>query len=149
MKVSTKVESGIVALADIAIYSAGGETVSSADISKRQNISQKYLEQILLGLRQGKFVKAQKGIHGGYQLSRPADRIMLCDILNALDNNILANTYEKCDGHPDGIRESVNNCLWSNLNSNMLRFIEKMTLDDLIKEYKQSLCEKKGYMYYI
>ena len=91
MKINTKVELGIVALTDIAVHSENGESVRSSDIADRQNISQKYLEQILLGLRQGKFVKAQKGIHGGYQLSRPADRIMLCDILNTLDNNILAN----------------------------------------------------------
>ena len=149
MKINTKVELGIVALTDIGIHSEDGTAVRSSDIARRQNISQKYLEQILLVLRQGKFVRSHKGIYGGYRLSRPANKILLCDILNTLDNNILANTYEKCDGHPDGIRESVNNCLWSNLNSNMLRFIENMTLDDLIKEYKQSLCEKKGYMYYI
>ena len=149
MKINTKVELGIVALTDIAVHSENGESVRSSDIADRQNISQKYLEQILLGLRQGKFVKAHKGIHGGYQLSRPADRIMLCDILNALDNNILANTYEPDDKQPDGIRASVNNCLWSNLNSYMRSFIEDMTLADLIKEYKEFSAKEKDYMYYI
>ncbi len=149
MKINTKVELGIVALADIAIHSEEGKAVRSSDIAQRQNISHKYLEQILLILRQGKFVRSHKGIHGGYHLSRPANKILLCDILNTLDNNILANMYEKNDEQPDGIRASVNNCLWSNLNSYMRQFIEKMTLEDLIKEYKQGLAEEQNYMYYI
>ena len=149
MKITTKVELGIVVLTDIALYSENGNVVRSSEIADRQNISHKYLEQILLGLRQGKFVKGQKGIHGGYQLSRPADRILLCDILNALDNNILANTYEAGEHQPDDIRTSVNNCLWSNLNSYMRRFTEKMTLADVINEYKGSSGKGKDYMYYI
>ncbi len=149
MKITTKVELGIVVLTDIALYSENGQVVRSSEIADRQNISHKYLEQILLGLRQGKFVKGQKGIHGGYQLSRPANRILLCDILNALDNNILANTYEADDQQAVDIRTSVNNCLWSNFNSYMRRFTENMTLEDLIKDYKESSGKQKDYMYYI
>ena len=79
----------------------------------------------------------------------PADRIFLSDILNALDNNILANTYDSDEQQPGGIRSSVNNCLWSNLNSYMRRFTERMTLADLIKDYKDSSGKNKDYMYYI
>ena len=52
MKISTKVECGIIALIDIAIHSENGEAVAVSSISKRQNISVKYLEQILVALRQ-------------------------------------------------------------------------------------------------
>ena len=48
MKISTKVECGIIALIDIAIHSENGEAVAVSSISKRQNISVKYLEQILV-----------------------------------------------------------------------------------------------------
>lgn len=51
MKISTKVECGIIALIDIAIHSENGEAVAVSSISKRQNISVKYLEQILVALR--------------------------------------------------------------------------------------------------
>ena len=71
MKINTKVELGIIALTDIAVHSEGGQAVRSSDIAARQNISHKYLEQILLALRQGKFVKSQKGIHGGYPAFAP------------------------------------------------------------------------------
>ena len=46
MKVSTRVEYGMLALTDIALYSENGSSVSGPDIAERQNISQKYLEQI-------------------------------------------------------------------------------------------------------
>ena len=77
MKISTRVEYGILALTDIAMYSECGSSVSAPDIAVRQNISHKYLEQILIHLRQAGLIRAQKGLHGGYTLSRPADRIRL------------------------------------------------------------------------
>ena len=147
MKVSTRVEYGLVALADIALNSDKGGTVSSADIAERQNISQKYLEQIIIGLRQGGFVKGMKGSRGGYVLSRPADRIYLSEVLNALDNNILADAHEAEDEQSNDIRSSVNSCLWDKLNSYMRKFAEQMTLADVLGEYKKSMEESN--MYYI
>ncbi|MBP3798585.1 MAG: Rrf2 family transcriptional regulator [Ruminococcus sp.] len=149
MKVSTRVEYGLIALTDIAINSENGNAVSSADISERQNISQKYLEQIIIGLRQGGFVRGQKGSRGGYVLSRPADKIYLCDILNALDNSILADVAENGGEDAGGIRSSVNSCLWDKLNGYMRRFTERMTLADLISEYRDNSDKKENYMYYI
>lgn len=149
MKVSTRVEYGLVALTDIAINSAGGKTVSSSDISVRQNISQKYLEQIIIALRQGGFVKGRKGSQGGYVLSRSAESILLSDILDALDNSILADSCENTAENPNDIRSSVNSCLWSKINSNMRRFAREMTLADLIKEYNINLSRSSDYMYYI
>lgn len=61
MKISTKVECGIIALIDIAIHSENGEAVAVSSISKRQNISVKYLEQILVALRQTHLIRGIKG----------------------------------------------------------------------------------------
>ncbi|MFR4476199.1 MAG: Rrf2 family transcriptional regulator [Ruminococcus callidus] len=74
MKISTKVECGIIALIDIAIHSENGEAVAVSSISKRQNISVKYLEQILVALRQTHLIRGIKGFKGGYVVARPADR---------------------------------------------------------------------------
>ncbi len=147
MKVSTRVEYGLVALADIALNSENGCTVSSAEIAERQNISQKYLEQIIIGLRQGGFVKGMKGSRGGYVLSRPAERIYLSEVLNALDNNILADAHEAEETLGNDILSSVNSCLWNKLNGYMRQFTESMTLADVIGEYRKST--GGGDMYYI
>ena len=81
MKVSTRVEYGMLALTDIAMYAANGTSVSAPDIAEREGISQKYLEQILTHLKQAGLIRAQKGLRGGYTLSRPADRISIADVL--------------------------------------------------------------------
>lgn len=149
MKVSTRVEYGLAALTDIALNSDNGCTVSSADIAERQNISQKYLEQIIIGLRQGGFVKGMKGSRGGYVLSRPADKIFLSDVLNALDNNILADAHDGGEIDENDIRSSLNSCLWDKLNSYMRRFTEQMTLADLINECRANKEQNGNLMYYI
>ena len=69
MRVSTRVEYGLIALMDIALHSENGSCVATWEIARRQNISKKYLEQILPQLRTGGFIKAQKGIRGGYTLA--------------------------------------------------------------------------------
>lgn len=149
MKVSTRVEYGLIALTDIAVYSEENGTVSSAEISEREDISQKYLEQILLGLRQGGFIKGQKGSRGGYRLSRSADKITLAEILNSLDNNILADSFESGDEPSNAIRESVNTCLWDKLNGYLRSFTEQLTLNDLIRECRKAQDKRKSFMYYI
>ena len=58
MKVSTRVEYGMQALADIALYSGTGDVVSAPDIAERQKISHKYLEQILTRLKHAGLIRA-------------------------------------------------------------------------------------------
>ena len=115
MKVSTRVEYGLVALTDIVIHSQKGKAVSSPEIAQRQNISHKYLEHILLLLRQAGFITAQKGLRGGYALARPADQISMADVLNALDNNILAD-MEPQSGEISDLGNAINECFWNEIN---------------------------------
>ena len=133
MKVSTRVEYGMLALTDIAIYSENGSSVSAPDIAERQKISRKYLEQILTHLKQAGLIRAQKGLRGGYALSRPADMIRLSEVLNALDNGIL----ERMDSAPEGdgsLRGAVNACLWEKMNNSLAAFAENKTLADFTQE---------------
>ena len=64
MRVSTRVEYGMLALADIVLYSENGTSVSAPEIAEREEISQKYLEQILTQLKQAGLIRAQKGLRG-------------------------------------------------------------------------------------
>ncbi len=148
MKISTRVEYGLIALTDIAMNCTDGCSVSSSEISERQNISQKYLEQIIIALRQGGFVRGMKGSRGGYVLSRPADMICLSDILNALDNNILADVSEDIGTQTGGLRCSVNVCLWDKINDFMRSFTGQMTLADLINESTAYADSMKDSVYY-
>lgn len=132
MKVSTRVEYGLIALTDIVLHSVEGESVSAPDISKRQHISQKYLEQILLLLRQAGFIHAQKGLRGGYVLACPPDRITLSDVLNALDQNILADMDPKED--PGTLGAVINRCFWDRINQNLNQYAKETKMSDFAEQ---------------
>lgn len=139
MKVSTRVEYGMLALADIALYSDNGTSVSAPDIAERQDISQKYLEQILTHLKQAGLIRAQKGLRGGYTLARSADTIRMSEILNALDNSILEETDGNGKGDGRSLREAVNTCLWRKINRSMIEFAENKTLSEFIQECREQM----------
>ena len=136
MKVSTRVEYGMLALTDIALHSENGSSVSAPDIAERQGISQKYLEQILTHLKQAGLIRAQKGLRGGYALTRPAGKIRLSEILNALDNSILEETDT---GNSGTLRDAVNACLWQKMNRTMIDFAESKTLSEFLTDCRQQL----------
>ncbi|MBR3306193.1 MAG: Rrf2 family transcriptional regulator [Lachnospiraceae bacterium] len=138
MRVSTRVEYGMLALVDIAMYSESGSSVSTADIAGRENISQKYLEQILPLLRQAGLIKAQKGLKGGYYLSRSADKFTMSDILNALDNSILEEMEVTGSVNDGGLRDTVNSCLWGRINSELNRYVENMSFADFLSECRNN-----------
>ena len=137
MKVSTKVQYGMLALTDIALYSENGSAVSGPEIAERQDISQKYLEQILTHLKQAGLIRAQKGLRGGYTLARHADQIRLSEILNALDNSILEETDPAVETDGRSLREAVNDCVWKELNHSITAFAESKTLSDIMQKCRE------------
>ena len=61
------------------------DLVSGKDISETQNIPKKFLDAILIELKNGGFVFSKKGLHGGYSLARNADAITIGDIIRIID----------------------------------------------------------------
>ncbi len=139
MKISTKVQYGMLALTDIALYSESRSAVSGPDIAERQDISPKYLEQILTHLKQAGLIRAQKGLRGGYRLSRPAEQISIADILNALDNSILEQkpAAECPDEH--SLRNVVDACLWGRMNSLLIQFAENRPFSEFVQECRERM----------
>ena len=126
----------MLALTDIALHSENGSSVSAPDIAERQGISQKYLEQILTHLKQAGLIRAQKGLRGGYALTRPAGKIRLSEILDALDNSILEKPGTGTSGT---LRDAVNACLWQKMNRTMIDFAESKTLSEFLTDCRQQL----------
>ncbi|MBP0966066.1 MAG: Rrf2 family transcriptional regulator [Oscillospiraceae bacterium] len=133
MKISTKVEYGLVALTDIAIHSEKS-VVSTVDIAKRQHISQKYLEQILMRLKQAGLLRAVKGVGGGYMLAKSADKITMSEVLDALDHSLLAENEHYDDERTSELKESANACFWNIINGQIRTYTENMTLLDFISK---------------
>ena len=149
MKISSKVECGIISLVDICIYS-NNSVVTVINISARQNISAKYLEQILPQLRQADIIRSVKGAKGGYTLTRPAEQITLRDVINALDSTVLGDV--RFSGKEDSVMtNALSECLWSKMTAYLRNFTENVTLRDLADSYDKLSSETTSAepMYYI
>ena len=139
MKVSTRVEYGMLALTDIALYSDNGSSVSAPEIAERQKISQKYLEQILTHLKQAGLIRAQKGLRGGYALTRTADKISIAEVLNALDSDILDKMSNTGNEAERNFRNAVSVCLWEEMNRLLIEFAERKALSDFMQECRNQM----------
>ena len=93
------------ALQDLARH-VGEGPVPTKELAARNNIPQRFLEQILLSLKHGRLVRSQKGPQGGYYLARPPYEINLAEIVRQLDGPLAPvscvsqTAYEAC-GCPD------------------------------------------------
>ena len=106
------------------------------DISDKQRISLKYLEQIVAPLSKAGLVESGRGSQGGYRLSRPAAQITAGDILRAVEGEIvpvpcLATSAESCPHRAQC--ETLG--FWEGLNQVINQYIDSATLEKLSSEY--------------
>lgn len=84
MNISVKAEYALQAILDLASQPPG-EPVRIADIAKRQRIPQKFLELILVGLKQAGYLESRRGAEGGYLLARPANSLSIGEVLRYME----------------------------------------------------------------
>lgn len=133
MKLSTKGRYAMVALADIALQQ-GEALVTLGEISKRQDISLPYLEQLFVKLRRADLVASVRGPGGGYRLARPAAEIRVSDILAAVDETVDAlHKGAGASGAASGSKaQSVTNRLWEGLSAHVYVFLHQTRLSDVV-----------------
>lgn len=133
MKLSTKGRYAMVALADLAT-APDGQRVSLAELSKRQDISLPYLEQLFVKLRRADLVRSVRGPGGGYALARPATEIRISEILGAVDETVSAmQTGAGASGAVSGTRaQSLTNRLWEGLSAHVYVFLHQTRLSDVV-----------------
>ncbi len=138
MKLSTKGRYAMVALADLALAeaSSGADAhVSLGAISRRQDISLPYLEQLFVKLRRAGLVEAVRGPGGGYRLARTPDQIRISEVMEAVDETVDAlHTGAGVSGGVSGSRaQSLTNRLWESLSANVYVFLHQVRLSDVVK----------------
>jgi len=133
MKLSTKGRYAMVALADLATARADQMT-SLAEISKRQDISLPYLEQLFVKLRRAGLVDSVRGPGGGYRLARVPEDIRVSEVLQAVDETVSAmHTGAGASGGVSGSRaQSMTNRLWESLSAHVYVFLHQTRLSDVI-----------------
>ncbi len=133
MKLSTKGRYAMVALVDLA--AAQNESlVSLAEISRRQDISLPYLEQLFVKLRRAGIVESVRGPGGGYRLARAPEAIRVSEVMAAVDETVSAlHTGAGASGALSGTRaQSLTNRLWEGLSAHVYVFLHQTRLSDVI-----------------
>ncbi len=123
----------MVALTDLALQQAG-TLLSLTELSKRQQISLPYLEQLFVKLRRAGLVESVRGPGGGYRLARAPSDIRVSDILSAVDETVDAmHTGAGASGGHSGSRaQSLTNRLWQSFSAQVYVFLHQTRLSDVI-----------------
>jgi len=134
MKLSTKGRYAMVAMADLAMLKED-QLMTLSELSRRQDISLPYLEQLFVKLRRAGLVAAMRGPGGGYRLGRPASEIRVVDIFGAVDETVSAmHTGAGATGAVSGSRaQSMTNRLWESLSAHVYVYLHQTRLSDVVQ----------------
>jgi Rrf2 family protein len=107
------------------------------DISKNQEMSLKYLGQLIIPLKIAGLIKSTRGSHGGYYLARPPEDIRLSQILRAVEGNL---AFTECVDSPDICYRS-GNCvahdIWEDASNQFNDMLNSISLADMLKKHKK------------
>lgn len=134
MKLSTKGRYAMVALVDLA-QAPADTLVSLAEVSRRQNVSQPYLEQLFVKLRRAGLVESVRGPGGGYRLAKPTSDIRIAEVLEAVDESVSAmHSGAGASGAVSGSRaQSLTNRLWEGLSAHVYVYLHQTRLSDVVE----------------
>ena len=154
MRLSTQSRYGVRALFDIAYHSEGLET-QVKDISRRQGISQRYLEQIFQKLKKAGIVGSKRGPSGGYFLNKTTENITIGEVIRITEGDI---TPVLCVNPEDSSQpckrsgECVTQVIWDEAGKRLKEYFDSITIKDLCKLAREMGIKKdldKRFMYYI
>ena len=134
MKISTRGRYALRMMIDLAEH-YGDEYISLKEITKRQNISKKYMEQIIPLLNRNQLLRTAKGQRGGYMLSRRPEDINIAEIVSCTEGNLhvvecLSTEPNLCDRYEDC--RSIG--IWEGLDKLIYDYLSSITLQDILDQ---------------
>src|SRR5689334_12980327 len=141
MKLSANEEYGVRCLVRLGYAGYEEQALTIPEIGEAEGVSQAYAAKILRVLRKGGFVKAARGKEGGYTLARPAEEIVIGDVVNLLGGKLFESDF--CDSHSGqaaictrSVDCSVRS-LWRAVQVAVDQVLSKATLRDLLQNEEQ------------
>ncbi len=135
MKLSTRGRYSARMMLELALRYGQGP-VLLREVSKSQDISLKYLSQLLIPLKVANLIRSARGAHGGYFLTRPPKDIKLSDIVVAMEGSM---SPVECVDNPD-ICSRHNNCvtteIWAEIGKECFKILESYSLEDMVDRLK-------------
>ena len=134
MKISTKGRYALRLMVDLALEGQGAP-VALRDVAKRQEISEKYLEQLVAPLTRAGLLKSVRGASGGYLLTKSPAEYTTGEILRAQEGSLAP--VDCADGAPCERQDRCTTApLWRRIAQAVDGVVDHTTLQDLIDEYQ-------------
>ena len=134
MRISTKGRYALRMLIDLAEHQKEGY-VSLSDIARRQDISKKYLEQIVPVLNREGVLKTNRGFQGGYMLAKSPDQYTIGAILRLTEGNLAP--VDPSDGSYDSAGEYAMLPIWQELDRIINAYLNSVTLRDILDRLRE------------
>jgi Rrf2 family protein len=135
LKLTRKTLLAIEAVADIA-YNARPDPVQAKDVTERQGIPQRYLEQAMQALVRAGVLKGVRGPRGGYTLARERRRVTVGDVVRVVS---ALDAEDGEDGAGSELGRAVVAPMWEEMQRDLLQRLDRITMEDLCRE-----AQKKG-----
>jgi len=154
MRLSTKSRYGVRAIFDIAYHCEGLET-QVKDISRRQEISPRYIEQIFQKLKKAGIIDSKRGPTGGYFLVKRPDEITVGEIIRVTEGGIdpvLCLDPEDTDQSCARSKECVTRIIWNEAGNRLKEYFDSVTIRDLCEKAQEMGIKKEldqRFTYYI
>ncbi len=154
LRFSTKTRYGVRAILDIA-YNGGRAGVQVKDVSRRQAISPRYLEQIFHRLKKAGIVQSKRGPAGGYLLARKPEDLTVGEIVRITEGPIepvLCLNPDKSGRSCDRIDNCVTRPIWKEAGQRLRDYLDSVTIQDLCDRAREMGLRKESgedLMYYI
>lgn len=139
MKISTKGRYAVRVMLDLALHDTG-EYAKVREIAKRQDLSEKYLEQIIAILNKAGYVRSTRGAQGGYRIAKSPEHYTIGMILRLTEGSLSpvacldteVNECERCDSC-----ETLE--VWKQLNDAINSVVDHITIADLVRQHNERI----------
>jgi len=143
MRLCTRARYGTRAMVDLAVHYKDGP-ITLRDISKRQEVSESYLENLMTPLRIGGLVRTERGNRGGYTLSRDPSQISLSEVVRILDGSLApvacVDDETVCHRAP----QCVTRRIWHRLQKAMVDVLDAISLADMVQMQRELVSPDEG-----
>ena len=148
MKINTKTRYGVRTIIELAI-DWQGKGLFQKEISKKQDISYKYLDHIIAALKAKGLIENVEGKKSGYKLTRAPEQISAYDVFTAFESEISVVEGLNKDAKPANDRSTAAQELWSDLNNKIIEYLKSVSMKELADKQKKHSSANDANMFYI
>ena len=137
MKISTKGRYGMRLMLDLALHN-NGSYIPLKEVASRQELPEKYMEQIITPLSRAGYLRGVRGAQGGYQLTRSASEYTVGMILRTMEGDLsVVSPVDSGQETGDIAAHLVVNNVWTRINTAIEQVVDHITLAELVEDYNR------------